>query len=229
MDSNSIAWFDMVDVEVHDSDDLLKAELEQAEQDLASQAKRVSELTTELGMKTKEKQKWFNAAGEAHLDVMVSELTTMLDMETEKNKSLSEQVEQLSAELQTERNWSLETIDQMEKQHHYHQQELLEAKQCNAVQVAHLHEFVGLQKSNFDLNYKLQYEKNLNRALQREAARLSTDLETEIKKNNDLSRLGESVQAKLQKEWTWKLELIDHLQALKEANVETEDPESNQP
>lgn len=91
--------------------------------------------------------------------------------------------------------------------------------------MTHLHEFVDLQKSNFDLKHKLKIEKNLNRTLEREAARLSTQLEAEIKENNDLSRLGESVRAKMQKEQTRRVELIVQLQALAQANVETEDPE----
>ncbi|AWP15859.1 putative leucine-rich repeat-containing protein DDB G0290503 [Scophthalmus maximus] len=159
------------------------------------------------------------------LEREAARLSTQLEKEINKIESLSKQEEYFTAELQREWTWRLEMIIRMEKQNSSQQQELLEAKQANAARVTHLHEFVDLQNSNVDLNQKFKIEKNLNRTLEREAARLSTQLEAEIKENNDLSRLGESVRAKMQKEQTRRVELIVQLQALAQANVETEDPE----
>ncbi|AWP15827.1 putative leucine-rich repeat-containing protein DDB G0290503 [Scophthalmus maximus] len=184
----TIPWCDMV--EVHDSNvEVLRAELEQAEQDLVCQVKRVSELTTELEMKTKER------------------------------KFLSDQVEILTSELKKEQSRSLEKSDQMEKLKYSLRQQLLKAKQVNAARVARLHEFVGLQKSNFNLNQKLKIAKNLNRTLEREAARLSTQLESN--KIESLSKQEEYLTAELQKEWTWTLEMMDQME--KQNNAHQQD------
>ncbi|AWP15840.1 Hypothetical protein SMAX5B_005291 [Scophthalmus maximus] len=67
-------------------------------------------------------------------------------------------------------------------------QQLLKAKQVNAARMAHLQGFVGLEKSNVNLIHRLKIEKNLKGPLEREAARLSTRLETEIKKIKSLSK-----------------------------------------
>ncbi|KAG7524020.1 hypothetical protein JOB18_005886 [Solea senegalensis] len=121
---------------------------------------------------------------------LTDRLLTNLKTEMKKNESLTNEKKLLTAELETEHTWRLQLIQQLEKHKNAH------LKESEALQKSTAEKLESLQKLNSELNRNIRAKKDFNTILKGEASRLSVALQTQMKMNENVSKLRDKDIAK---------------------------------
>lgn len=166
------------------------------------------------------KQLFTQLKAEEELRSKSEAFTTRLshDLETEfrKNQSLTKEKEYLAAELEKERTCRLHLSDELQKQKNTHLQETESLKESTSEKLQ------SLERLNCELSHVIKTEKNVNAILRRDSLKVSVALEAQVKKNSNLLKLRDSDKAELQKEQSWRLNVQNQLEAVKQSSRVTE-------